>query len=74
MRLMIGEVVLDYLRSMKWKTYPVHLHVRDATPDAAAVTPSLRNRSCVPLCNKTLVTKDESYRVLWCRVNSCVTS
>jgi hypothetical protein len=42
MRLMIGEVVLDYLRSMNWKTYPVHLHVRDATPNAAAVTPSTK--------------------------------
>jgi hypothetical protein len=59
MRLMSGGVVLVYPRSMKWRTCPIHPHVRDATLDAAAVTPCLRSRSLCPLCNKIVSSEVE---------------
>jgi hypothetical protein len=57
MRLMSGGVVLVYPRSMKWRTCPIHPHVRDATPDAAVVTPCLRVEVYVPCVIKSLVAK-----------------
>ena len=52
MRVTNEEVMLDYPRSTKWKMCCPHYHARDATLDALAATPYLRNRSLCPLCNK----------------------